>query len=382
MRSSVKHDDIIERAFDKIAGAAFALGWLSDPASEQVSIESPLFGWLLSMNALATANADTTAADRICSDVDRLVCEVETVNTLDRSTSQQFHTFLTTSARCEWSYWLPILLFSPILQREQYWDSYQKYFLVDTDAERAFHRLLYELLDETQRELLFTSEENSHHSSQAEAVLIRVGKQLKALHDTAQGEQKRIFSSWLDYTREAVKYIRSGLRVSHKLRLKGSEFLDFLIALLAVAEWRTQPDIWRVPTFIESYRQHPNEVLNSRQLALSGALFGYYEGYHRVAAGVQNPSLRRMLSAQAMTLTSAVVCREGQGDAFSYLPAFASEPGTAWMFVSEMTQKGSVQRRWSHERGVEPDATQIDTTAVQVAFAGLDIRFLVTMEKL
>jgi hypothetical protein len=374
----VDQDSVVARAFDRIAGAAFALGWLNSFVPTPSSISAPLFGWLLSMHALVILDTNNNFADRINTDFDALVVEPTAFNL---EIGQQFRTALIETARCEWSFWLPLLLFTPDSAREQYWNSYQAHFPPARVEEQALRRLLSHLLSDPQRELLFMPDNNGRYTSQAETVIIRVGRLLKELKNTTEEELQQVFSRWYDFTRLALKHVQSGLRLSRISKPDESEYIDLLLALLAVAEWRTQPDIWRLPVFIENYQRYPEEALTAQQIALSSALFGYLEGYHRGAAGVQQLSLRRLLAGQVMALVSTYYDGEVIDDPLFYLQLNPARTEANWIITDEIKSKCIMNYHWSRENGAEPDTILAHQTSISIVISKFDIRFSYDCER-
>lgn len=290
-----------EVLFDRFAGVNYCLFWLQSFFSASGTVEAPLFSWLLSCRALV-AGSDSKA---VIATLERQIdLALAPVGKLGRSLHAQAREQLRQKTAQSWAAWLPFLVFAPDAKREALWAKIYTYFPPSSSEEAALREVLFWLLREEEAQMLYTSDGLSvSYDSQAECAVVRVGRLLKRLSEESnQIGLRPLYQEWRERLRLVFDAVRSTKRVERGFAVQHPLFEDLILALLSVAEWRAQSELWRIPIFVNRYQERDTERLSSNQIVLAAIVFGLHEGYIRLGGVVQNRTWRRYLSRLGLAL--------------------------------------------------------------------------------
>ena len=352
---------LIEKEFNSSAGASYGIAAITAIDKSCAAIlslsESPLVYWLFVSESLALA-------DDAKSTIQWLERQINQVDQFSPSLAGKLRQGLCNS----WLAYLPILLFRADQDREQTWQRYCQTFPGQTQEQQGIRSLLFHLLSEQETFLYdprtLPPQYREKYTDAASCVIVKLGQLLRRLQKDKTLEQE-LFETWA----EALKLVLHKLpdRVQRGFAPAFPLFENLVLSLLYAAEWRSQPDLWRIAEYIDSCAKYPQERLTPDQVALGAVLFGWLEGYQRVGGGVSEPSLRTALSNQAMAIALQRVPEKPSqlppGDPIIF---YATEQGKQLDLFCQFFQVIQIERRQSkyeQKSLVEADTGQMQTQA-------------------
>lgn len=296
--------DEVQFHFNRFAGANFGVALFQPYYEGDTSSLSPLFLWSLACRALIDGEDSEGVLEAQRRQLEEFVGPT---TYLGENVQERVREHIEHMLSHAWAAWLPYLLFSPARQRHAIWDTWTACFPCTSPEQRMLRTLLFELLANDRAELLYTSEglESKFASaSPAEAAALRMGKLVRGFLDGEEhSEAKEILERWRTSLHTVLRTLQQAQKVVRGFAPQDPDFENLVLAILAVAEWRLQPEIWRIHSFIESCGELPDERMTTNQLVLSGALFGLLEGYRHLGSGIADREWRQHLTRHALALS-------------------------------------------------------------------------------
>jgi len=362
----------VQSRFNQFAGASFGVALFYKGVDDKAARDklSPLALWSVACQAIV-AGRDV---DGVCRALNEQV-EILSRPLLQFSDGSEevVRGRLKQLLGCSWTVWLPFILFSPAQHRQGMWDAYTALFPAATHQQDALRQFLFRLLTAEQLQLLYNDEgldPKYMNASPGAGAIIRVGKLVGTLKDTdAPSDTKAMVVQWRTALLTVLEKLQRYERVTRGFAPEDCEFEDLLLAILAVAEWRIQPELWRVHGFVESCGKRPDECLTADQLALSGALFGLQEGYRHIGSGLVNRKLRRHLAREALAL--ALISEGGATETISFYLSDLSEPAPLPPTLQLLRAQRRVERDWEWSPAGGREASH-DTLTLKLQLAETD----------
>lgn len=297
--------------FDVIAGAiygAFGVATISaNPADESVrqpyALNPSLFTWIMVSEALARHD-DPELAWRWLDDQLRLAAWGKPA----------VHAALQAQFRDCWSGVLPILLL-PAPQRRPVLASYQRTFGATQGA--SIYVLLAALWERYDRNLFHPGDwladikGADRYTTPDRACIVKLGLTLKSLAEQAPEDERGLWEAWQLLLKQGVLH-RLPDRITRGFAPSAPLLEDVVLSLLAVAEWLSFEQSWRIGPFLNDINARPAERFSPKQKVLAGFLYGWELGYQRVGNLVTCQPQRAVLSRQALRLVLQGDCPEQQ----------------------------------------------------------------------
>jgi hypothetical protein len=290
--------EALQMEFDACSGASFSLAAVArlnfDSPNGSPNVDDFSFYWLLMSEAIARAESD----DSIFAWID------DQIQILSRGYPDAADA-LRKNFAANWSAWLPILFFVPEGSGRSVWHQFCQNFPPQSPEQEALREVFYQTITRHGRALFKPGDwqgEVKHpdrYTSPEACAMLKLGLTLKNLEDKTKGKQQKIFKEWANIIRTGILR-RLPERIQPGFAAQESLFEEFVLALLRVAEWLHQPELWRIEEFLRDNQTRPKERFNSNQLALAGGLFGWIRGYQKVASWLADRETRKVLSQTAL----------------------------------------------------------------------------------
>jgi len=360
--------DLVTR-FDALAGAAYGvfgiatshLGSIHSSTGDIQQIDESLFAWLLVAESIARYD-EPEFAWRWASDQLRMAA-------WNRSLIYQA---LRLPIQNHWSSALPILLLVPERQ-QSFMDAYQQEF--GAQQYSSLYKLLLTLWTRYGANLfspgdwLAEVKQPERYATPAFACTVKLGLTLKSLAEQSSSVERSQWEAWQQLLKQGVLH-RLPERIARGFAPDAPIFEDLVLVLLAVAEWLTFDQTWRIHTLLGDTDNRPAECLSLEQKILAGALYGWQRGYQRVGNLVTGQRQRATLSRQAIRLALQSTCvKQPPTDTAGLLVLHSSEHGTLSAFSAPFVQ---LARYEQYEKAEYDSVTQI-TNAVKSGYIDLQL---------
>lgn len=330
-----------ESLFDRFAGVNYCLVWLQEFHSPAQTVDAPLLSWLLSCRALVEGDNSKSVLALLERNLEGALAPLQQQA---GSFYEDGRAYVRAAVAQSWAAWLPFLIFAPDDRREAFWAKVRSFFPPTSPEEHALREVLFALLRPGEAGKLYSSENLPQaYDSQSECVVVRLGLLVQQLSEGSHNEELRqTFAAWRTLLRGVFHAVKHAERVKRGFAKEHPLFEDLVLVLLSVAEWRAQPELWRIHVFIHGYAEREPERLTPNQLVLASVLFGLQEGYQRLGSTVQNRDVRRHLSR-----TSLALALKAYGHAnpevqpvYPALQDMAGQPGEAalWLKHAKLTE--------------------------------------------
>jgi len=130
-------------------------------------------------------------------------------------------------------------------------------------------------------------------------VLVSLGLALRSPDAALRLPPERI-ARWTEYLRTVLRSELADHRTTRAPQNNDQEFENLVLALLAVADWVNQPDVWRVPQFVKGYDHYDGERLTQEQACIAGAIYGAVVGYSRIGGVIPSLEIRHNISSYVL----------------------------------------------------------------------------------
>lgn len=130
-------------------------------------------------------------------------------------------------------------------------------------------------------------------------VLVNLGLALRSPDAALRLPPQRI-ARWTEYLRTVLRSELADHRTTRAPQNNDQEFENLVLTLLAVADWVNQPDVWRVPQFVNEYDQYDGERLTREQACIAGAIYGAVVGYSRIGGVIPSLEIRHSISSYVL----------------------------------------------------------------------------------
>jgi len=352
--------------FDSCAGANFGaigLTLLSSGASvDAPSASLPLLLWLLSSEALARNDVPHQTWPWIYS-------QTELASTPDPSIGRAVRDACGVSCAA----FMPILMMAPSAQQDDLCASFALTFPCLAEL-RAIRLVLKHLCTRYGRGLFQPGDWGAEiknadkYATPDRASIIKLGLTLKQLAESSDDEDRHLAEEWQRTLKESVLH-RMPSRITRGFAPAWPAFEDLVLAILAVAEWLSLPNAWRVVEIVRDLNHRPEERLTPDQLVLAGALYGWVRGYSSVGNWIESPAKRAAAARQGICHAVQRSNKAGDPRAIEQVVFYCTPAGLLSTFLQPYLQLADYTHEETyHARpGGKPITTVQDDAVLTVA---------------
>ena len=308
-----------------------------DSRSDDKQLNPALFAWLVVSEALARHE-----------DPERAWCWLSDQLRLAAWNRPSVYDSLQASLQTCWSSVLPILML-PARRRQDFMHTYQHMF--GFPHHDPIYTLLSMLWERYGTDLFYPGEwledikNPERYSAPEQVCIVKLGLTLKWLAGQSSGAEHVQWEEWQSCLKRGVLH-RLPERIKRGLAPDSPTFEDIVLALLAVAEWLTFEQTWRISTFLSDTDLRNDERLSNQQKVLAGALYGWERGYRRVGNMVLDRQRRAVLSRQALCIAEQNAnADKSSGPILESVVLHSTELGTLSAFLTPFVELGSCMQQ-------------------------------------